>query len=312
MKDFKFSPSSVQHIYQRAIDKGVIFYTLEDRMVYYTLAAVKAKRHSIRVVAASIMFTHMHQSVIAPSSETLRSYLHDTDTSFTRLYNFRYKRHGRLFEKPPGRSQKRSPKEQRANLAYVYNNHVEKKICRRATGERWSLLAYSDTENPFSKADAKTCSSSLMKAMRLVNRRVKKNTPLEYVDLDRIRHAMSHDEYECFIDYAISRYGWIDYSFGDNLFGSHDKMLTALDSMAGSEYEIREVYTNKPDTVYNELVYTLSKLNLLSEIYAVTTEKRTDLMLFALKIPGISPSQVEAFFHGKIIFCSNGKQSTHR
>lgn len=302
MKTSKFSPGAIQHICQRAVDRGVIFYTTEDRLVYYTLAAVKSKRYRVTVSAASLMFTHTHQSVTAPSLEILRQYLHDTNTSFARLYNFRYSRTGCLFDKPPGRSQKTTPKEQRSNAVYVYNNHVEKKLCTRAIQERWSFVAYAASDHPFSdKLDIKKTSQALRKAIRLVNRRVKNLHGLEYQDLDKILPALDSYEREQFIDYVISRYAWIDFNKAISLFGNLNSLIVALDSTTGAEYEIKEEYTQLSDRPYFELINLTENRGNLQDIYSMSKEEKEDLIFWALRSTSASPYQLEKFFHTKIL-----------
>ena len=298
MKKPKFSPSALQHVYQRAVDKGVIFYTTEDRIVYYTLASVKAKRHAVTVPAASLMFTHIHQSAQAHSLGELRDYLHDVDTAFSRRYNNRYHREGRLFDKPAGMAQKSSLKSKKSNLIYVYNNHVEKRLCTSAARERWSLVAYAFSDHPFSeKIDTGKVSSTLKKAMRLVDRRLKKLKPLGYDDLDKIFPQLDGKEGEQFIDYVISRYRWVDFDAAAGHFRNPDAMMTAIDSTAGGEYDIREEYTNQPDTPYRDLVALVAGRGLLGEIYTMSDGQPNNIIRLARRTTSASPHQIESFFH---------------
>ena len=309
MKKPEFSPSALQHVYQRAVDKGVIFYTTEDRIVYYTLASVKAKRHAVTVPAASLMFTHIHQSAQAHSLGELRDYLHDVDTAFSRRYNNRYRREGRLFDKPAGMAQKSSLKSKKSNLIYVYNNHVEKRLCTSAAQERWSLVAYAFSDHPFSeKIDPGEASGTLKKAMRLVDRRLKKLKPLGYDDLRKILPQLDGKEGEQFIDYVISRYRWVDFDAAAAHFGTLDAMMTAMDSTTGGEYDIREEHTNLPDTPYRELVAMVKDQGLLGQIYTMGAGQLDELIWLAARAragagAGASAAafatrhHIESFFH---------------
>lgn len=293
-----FQPEAIQHIYQRAADKGVIFYTIEDRLVYYTLAAVNAKKCKIKVFSASIMFTHLHQGVQAESLEVIRKYLHDTDTAFTRLYNFRYSRKGRLFNKKTGMAQKSSSKDKRANIIYIFNNHVEKKLCSKALQERWSLLAYAVSDHPFSdELNIDKASRRMKKAINLVNRRVLKNKCLEYKDLDKILPYLEDGETEQFIDYVISKYAWIDFRAAVSLFENIDSMLLAIDSTTGGEYDIKEEYTRMSDIAYKELVNYALKRKCISSIFSMTQSEKGDHILLATKLASAAVPHLEKFFH---------------
>lgn len=305
-----FYPGVVQHIYQRAIDKGVIFYTIEDRIVYYTLAAVNSRKMGVKVLAFSIMFTHTHQSAIARRLEHLRAYLHDVDTSFSRSYNFRYSRHGRLFEKPPGRSQKRSSKDIRSNLAYVFNNHVEKGLCRYAVDERWSFLAYATSSHPYSKEiDLKTASKDLLKAINLVSRRVRKNKPLEYGDLDRILPKLNDEEVEQFIDFVISRYELIDFNLTTSHYEDVRTMILAIDSTTGGEYEIREDCTKEKDTGYLALTEYFESYYSIKDIFKLPDYEKMDFFISTRRAIQASDDQIRKFIHFDVLKYLNIRQS---
>lgn len=298
MKNFKFHSSAIQHIYQRAIDKGVVFYTDSDRLVYYTLAAVHARKQKIRIGAAALMFTHTHQSVLAPSLAALRSYLQDTNSSFSRRYNQYHQRKGFLVCKNPGRAEKKTSKEKRSNIIYVYNNHVEKKLCKTAIEERWSFLAYVKSDHPFSEEiDFKHCSKTLRKATKLVDRRICRQKGLWYSDFDRILPNLNCKEYEQFLDYIISRYKWIDFSIMEELFGNVESAIIAIDSSTGSEYEITEEFSNLPDTAYTELVKFAKAEDYFDYIFSADMERKKMMMQKAIKTTKASAHHLKSFFH---------------
>lgn len=297
-KNVHFRTDAVQHIYQRAVDHGVIFYSLEDRLVYYTLAASKARKHHITVILASIMFTHIHQSVQTPSLAALRSYLHDLNSAFSRLYNFRYSRDGQLFERPIGHSQKVTSKDKRSNYVYIANNHVEKRLCNEAMQERWSFLAYAASDHPFSKSlSMEDSSKALQKAIRLADRRCLKLKSLEYSDLERILPSLNQVEYEQFIDYVISRFAWIDFSKGIAMFGGLSNMITAVNSTTGGEYDISEDYDSLPDKAYVEMTDLMARIGKSREVYSMNMADKSALSLHMLKHTSASIHHIRKFFH---------------
>lgn len=298
MKGKGFSKRAIQHIYMRCKDRGVLFYTIQDRLVYYTLAAVKAKKHGIKVYAASLMFTHIHQSVSADSIDSLRNYIHDTNTSFSRLYNKHYNRTGTLFERRPGHSQKITSKEKRSNIIYVFNNHVEKGICKTAISERWSFLAYGSSDHPFShELNRDRCSKSLKRYLNLIDRRINRLKGLEYCDLDRAFAILSSEEKEQMVDYIISGYSLIDFSIAIPHFGSFQSMITAIDSTTGGEYEIQEDYTKLKDTGYVDLIRQAESEGYLPKLYSLSNKERMEKVVFYSQFLSSHSDHLRRFFH---------------
>lgn len=293
-----FDSGALHHIYQRAVDLGVIFYSDKDRLVYYTLAAVKSKQHNVRVAAAAIMYTHIHQSVQVDGVHAIDGYLHDLNTSFARLYNHHYSRKGELFQKPPGKSQKLSSKTKRSNIIYVFNNHVEKGLCQRAENERWSLLAYATSESPFSQPlNVKTCSRRLLRAKKLVDRRVDTGKALEYIDLDGLFSELSETEREQFIDYSIIRYSLIDFRMAASLFDGMQNLIISVHSSVGNEYDIKEDRTKFKDTAYVKLCKYAHSNGFLMSIYSMDDKKRREIIQKTKRETGICDFLIGRFFH---------------
>ena len=297
-RKIEFSSRAVYHIYHRSRDKGVIFYNLNDRIVYYTLAATSARKYNIVVSASSLMFTHLHQSIEASTRESMIQYLRSTDSSFVRLYNSHYGLTGKLFDRDPGHSPKFTLKEKKSNLIYVFNNHVEKGLCKYAREERWSFFAYAFSNNPFSKEiDLKNASKALIKVLRLVDRRVRKNKALDYGDLDRILPILNSDEKEQFVDYVISRYAWVDFSRAASRFESLEAMELAINSTTGAEYEIREDYYKEKDTGYVDLNSFSRKYGFAGRILTLTPEEKMNYILRARYETQASDAQLRRYFH---------------
>lgn len=294
----KYSQSDVLHIYQRSVDKGVIFYTLEDRLVYYTVSACKAKKYGVKVSAAAIMFTHIHQSIQVSSLEVVQKYLHDSDTAFSKMYNNRYHRKGRFFQNRPGVSRKSSAKAIRSNLIYVFNNHVEKGLCQRAEHERWCFLPYSVSENPFSEPLCrKRCGKELRKFLNLVDRRLKKYQNLTYRDLDKILPRLRTQEKAQFVDYIVWKYAWVDFSLSLSMFGSLNALLVAAASTSGGEYDIQEEFSKESDVAYMNLINYAERAGFINKVYSTQFSNLTDMAYEIRKRTGASMSQLRKFFH---------------
>lgn len=121
----KFRAGILQHTYKITKDFGILFYRIEDRLMMFTIQSVMARKHNIRVVAASYMFTHMHEGAVAADKAQLDAFERDCMNIYVKAY-----RHCCL---------------------YILNNHVEKKLVKSAIHSRWDFLAYYHNPNPFSE-----------------------------------------------------------------------------------------------------------------------------------------------------------------
>lgn len=302
MRGRKFRKGCTQHIYQRAVDKGVIFYTVADRLVFYTTCASTMAKYRIPCYAASIMYTHTHLSCLPSSKEQLESCVRDFSSGFARAYNHEHNRDGELFEKPFGRSAKRTSKESRSNLLYVFNNHVEKKLCDKATQERWAFLAYSSSSHPFSNAiSEETISNRLRRAIRLVDRHVAKNLPLKYRDIKSVLEDVDAIEAEQYIDYVISSYKLVDFSYGVKLFGSVNELVAASETVTGDEWDLNEDFYGLSDVAFRELCEFLDKKEASkgshTSIFKMSNDHKLALIADALKTIKANGAQLARFFH---------------
>lgn len=294
----RYIPDAIQHIYHRAQDKGVIFYIDEDRIVYYTTAAAVKRKYDLTIYASSLMFTHVHHSVKCRSLRILRKFLQDLDSIFARAYNKEHKREGQLFCNQPGISQKASWKAKKSNIIYVFNNHVEKKICTSAVQERWSLLAYAMSEHPFS-APIVSPSASLIRAIHLVDRRVSSNLPLKYRDLHKILPSLDNIEKEQFFDYVIVKFALIDYESASEYFQDFDSMMTAVNSVEGGEWNLKEDYYNAPDIQFLELTTWFSANSKHKSPYSLSSLEKMELIVRAKHETSALDCHLERFFHMK-------------
>ena len=146
----RMPPETFQHIYQRSINQFIIFYSMEDRLVYFTIFAVLARTYRIVVLALALMFDHIHSLIQASERKTYATFIGVVTLTFALAYNRDSGRKGALFEKAYSNAPKRRDKDVRTCIAYNYNNSVEKKLFVRAEEDRWNFLAYVDNPHPFS------------------------------------------------------------------------------------------------------------------------------------------------------------------
>jgi len=247
----KFYSKGVQHIYQRAKDKGVIFYDDIDRLVYFSIDSVIARRYGVVVLGISVMYTHLHKTTIVRSKLQMSKYTQDVSSIFARAYNYSHERKSNLFEARYGSASKTEPKKIRQIIEYQYNNHTEKGLCKSPMEERWCFLPYAKSDHPFSKPIDYDCiSKGLRSALRLIDRRVKKGEYLKYSLVKKILERLTPEETEQFFDYTISKYMHISFETAASYFKGFDAMVAAFEVTTGVEYDIKEDYDSFPDTEY--------------------------------------------------------------
>lgn len=295
----KHTSLGIHHIYQRAQDRGIIFYTVIDRLIYLSILSVKAREYSIRVLAIAIMYSHIHQSCSAEKKTQLYKYVQDSSSIFARMYNHHYGPKGSLFSRPFGSSLKRSEKEIRSNLAYVNNNHTEKGLCPSALQARWNLLCYRNKS--LSELKAIPISETLSKAYQRVKRYSTKHKYLKYKTLLPLFKELDIEEKERLIDFIILSYPLVDFESAERHFGGFDKMLLAFDSNTGGEYDIREEYSSAPDTAYKEMAV-LAEKNALTGVekpplFRFPEEKRRRMIQAFYEKTSAKKFQILKFLH---------------
>ncbi len=239
----KLPPEIFQHIYQRAIKMFIIFYSMEDRLVYYTIFSVMARNYKITVLALALMFDHIHYLIKAIGRKMYAKFIGTTTSTFVKAFNRDSGRKGPLFWKAYGNAPKRRDKDVRTCLAYNYNNSVEKKLFVRAEQDRWNLLAYIDNPHPFSEPiDKKKASKKLLLSMDAADRYHKRNEYLDYPVVRKLFDGLDEVEHEQLLDYIISLYLPLDRDKLLEYYKSYEDMIIAINANTGSEYDINEFF----------------------------------------------------------------------
>lgn len=293
--------NAIQHIYKRTIDKGVLFYRLEDRLVYYTITAVKAWEHRIEILAMCLMFTHIHRAVRALDAVQLTQFERDVDSTFVREYNLDTGRSGPVFETPFGRSCKRDEKEMRTCIIYIFNNPVEKKLCRRAVEDRWNFLAYYDRKFPFSARPVlRQERKCLREALKVVEHEFQAGRYLRYALLRRLFEPLSPDEREILTDQIIQVYFPFDREFCHSLFKTAEAMRLAPDQVSGSDFEIKEEFEKNTDVPYRTMCGLVKKYGMLEAgmpLFHLPPERLEKLKYYLMSQTQAEDWQVERFLH---------------
>ena len=239
----KLPPEIFQHIYQRAIKMFLIFYSMEDRLVYYTIFSVMARNYEITVLALALMFDHIHFLIKATGRRMYALFIGTTTSTFVKAFNRDSGRKGPLFWKAYGNAPKRRDKDVRTCIAYNYNNSVEKKLFARAEQDRWNLLAYIDNPHPFSEPiDKKIASKKLLLSMDAADRYHNRNEYLDYPVIRKMFDGLDEVEHEQLLDYIISLYLPVDREKLLEYYKSYEDMVIAINANTGSEYDIDEFF----------------------------------------------------------------------
>lgn len=256
----KFNPNVFAHIFQHALKYRVVFFSMEDRLVFYTIFSVMAWRYGIVVLALAIMYNHFHCLIQAVSSKVMALFIGTVTSVYASAFNRDIGRRGPLFEKAYGHSLKWDAKSIRTSIAYNYNNSVEKGLFYRAEDDRWNLLAYVNSDHPYSDPIVlKKASLKLRGALKEVDAHVRDKAYLNYATVRRLFAGLSAKEREQLLDYTISRFLPINREQLISFYKGYDEMLLAINSNTGSEYDIKEEYTRDPDSIYTQMLGLVSK-----------------------------------------------------
>lgn len=154
MKRRRFLSGSPNHVYQRSLNGSVIFYSLEDCLVYFTVFCTSAVKYGVSVLGLCVMYDHIHQLLEAPDLRTLSTFERMVNLKFSYEYfeDLRQKVHdsqldgqqcaarcatpipnsGHLFRSPFRSAPKVGGKAVRTCIAYLYSNPVERHIHEEA------------------------------------------------------------------------------------------------------------------------------------------------------------------------------------
>ncbi|MDI9550899.1 MAG: transposase [Bacteroidota bacterium] len=241
IRKLRYCRRCVAHIYLRAVSGFVVFYSVKDILVFFTLLNVLSETYGIRICVVSIMLNHFHLLIEAENHNAIAKFMKELSRRFTAEFNGRISRKGRLFEGPFGLSVKAEDKKVRTAISYLYNNPVENKHCRKAEMAQWNFLAYSVSDHPFSeKLVLRNASGRLKRGVREIRWMRSLKKPLNYAALDRISEGLDTREIKQLTDFIVNEYSRIDHERAVRFYASRDEMIRATDSNAGNEHDILE------------------------------------------------------------------------
>ena len=69
------------HCYQNTVDGFLLFYSISDYLVYFTIFCIYAVREGIRVLSLCQMPDHVHFGITAEASRDLSSFVRDVSVA---------------------------------------------------------------------------------------------------------------------------------------------------------------------------------------------------------------------------------------
>lgn len=228
------------HVISKGKNGWGIFYRTEDCLVFLTLFSVLVREMGLSVVAFSIMFNHTHALIESISIPKLTRFQIRLAVTFATHYNEEYKRTGSLFRKF-AKYPKNTMKLFLSCVAYIFNNPVMGRLCHRPQESRWTLLAYRNNRYPFSRRiDRKYCRGRLRDALKIVDACCRRGDFLNYATLRRVFEGLTIMEKNQVEDYIINKYKFLDYDRLEEVYGSFENCVIAVNATAGSEYDLED------------------------------------------------------------------------
>ena len=301
MKKRKVYADEVHHVYQRTLHGELIFYSVHDYLVFFTIYCTQARKRGIEVLALCPMVDHIHFVLQVENAKQLSGFTQCYAHLFAWEWNRRRQRKGSLFRHRYGSAAKRSNKQVRTTLAYCNNNPVERKLAGKAEDYRWTFLAYYDNRNPYSPPlNPSRAGGKLRRILKEVNLCFEMGYHLRYRQLERWEKQLTAPEWQQLTDYIIGLWNVIDYEEAVSYYGSLENMLRAFHDNTGSEYEIREDRDSDSDAVYADCTRLLLSEKLverIGDLPALPHGRKEELYRLLLQRTSARPRQLRKYLH---------------
>lgn len=295
----KYRDGSFHHVYSRAVNGNIIFYSVRDCFFYLTLYYHLARRYGIKALAFSIMPNHIHSNEKAPSRENFILFHCRLTSEFSQKYNVQHRRKGALFMKSFGFAPKVVAKRVRDNIAYIVNNPVVGKLCKNIDGYRWNLMAYRNTDHPFSeKIRLSRASYKLRRSLSILKYYYDNGIPLDYTCQKVLFKGLSRKEAAQLTDRIVSMHNCLDYKALAQFYqGDIDNALIAIRANSGSEYDIPEDFE---DYSAYQLMIKMAKetgVDLETCNFENSSPAVLNLLIEKFSFAGFSNKQIRRFLH---------------
>lgn len=303
MKTRKVYPGEVHHVCQQTIDGVLVFYSVSDYLVFFTIYCTVARRLGVKVLALCPMVDHTHNVVVVRSEPMLSHFVQQYTHLFSREWNASRGRKGPLFKHRYMSSVKLGNKQVKTTINYNNNNPVERKLVKKAEEYRWNFLRYAREAHPFSDPIRLAKKSEQFRnILKEVKRIHAGDGHLRYCQLERWKKNLKPGEMQQLADYVIRLWNVIDYDETISYYGDFEAMLRSFHDNTGSDYEIKEDRNNYSDAVYQECTRLLLREGLIihpSEIPSLPPERKRDLAELLHYRTNARERQIEKYLHIK-------------
>lgn len=287
------------HVFIKGRSGDGIFYRSEDFLVLITIVSVLVRDMGLILLAFCPMFNHIHFLFKRIDRATLSRFLLRLTATFVREYNKEYERKGPLFQKQYGCSVKKAVKIILGCVAYVFNNPVAGKLFKSAKEYKWSLLAYQESDAPFSPPlKQNSCRNRMRIALTKVNYFYSNGKYLSHDALRSIFKDLNSLERKQITDYILFKYNFISRESLKELYGGLENMFLAIESNAGSEYDLEDEYGDH--SCYRTMLDVVMRLGYKDQglNFEKTTKEESDYLFRLLRGKTKAPAtSVNKFLH---------------
>lgn len=297
MKRRRFNADGIMHIYQRTISGFNLFYSVEDFLALYTVISTKAKYTGVKILGICMMIDHIHLLISSDNLNTMSRFISAYSSLYAKVFNARTGRRGPLFETPYGSAAKPDMKRIRSAIAYLFNNPVEKHLCKKAEEYRWNFLAYYGSAG--SETGRGNHSLRLKNSMAIVSDSYRRGRHLNHTIMENLAKDLSPGERETLTDHIITVYWPFDHTKAIDCYGSYKDMLIAINSNTGSEYDIAETDYGKSDRPYREIISYMKKVGHkdLHRVITLPPEEKLKMLNLLKANTSATYTQIRKFLH---------------
>lgn len=301
MKKRKVYAGEVHHVYQKTEKGGLIFYSVHDYLVFFTIFCSQARKRDVRVLALCPMPDHIHQVLVVDNCVQLAGFEQSYSHLFALEWNRRRHLKGFLFKHPYGSAVKLGNKQVRTALAYCNNNPVERKMSEKAEDYRWTFLSYFQNPYPYSRRlNPRQTQGYLRYAFQEARTSAELGNYLHYSQLERWQNHLSAQEWLQLQDYIIGLWNAIEYNQALGYYSSFNSMIRAFHDNTGSEYDIEEERDNYSDGVYADctrIVLSEGQIHHVAEIPSLPEKKKEALFRLLQQRTSARPKQIRKYLY---------------
>lgn len=125
------------HVVMRGNQRQNVFKEEEDYLRYLKLVKKYKNKHKARIYAYCLMTNHIHLLIDPENSETLKKIMHGISLSYSKYFNYKYKKCGHLWQARYKNYVVQKDDYLINTAAYIEMNPLRAKICQRLEDYRW-------------------------------------------------------------------------------------------------------------------------------------------------------------------------------